>query len=71
MRYVYLKKAEKEYSSKNELLDVIAQFYDKFDYPEDMSGFINYMPQDLPTSSADLLNRFKYFLEFEKKHLNL
>jgi hypothetical protein len=71
LRYVYLKKAEKECTSENELLDAIAQFYDNFGYPEDMSGFINYMPQDLPTSSTDLLNRFKCFLEFERKYLNL
>lgn len=67
LRYVYLKKVEEEATSKNELLDAIAQFYDNFGYPEDMSGFINYMPQDLPTSSAELLNRFNCFLAAERR----
>lgn len=71
LRYVYLRKLAGEYTDKVELLEAVASFYDNFGYPEDMSGFINYMPQDSPTDSTDLLNRFNHFLESEKGNLHL
>lgn len=71
LRHVYLKKLAGKHTNKIELLDEIASFYDNFGYPEDMSGLINYMPQDSPTDSTDLLNRFNHFWESEKKNLHL
>ncbi|MDC2943537.1 DUF2247 domain-containing protein, partial [Bacillus thuringiensis] len=35
-------------------------------YPEDMVRFVNYMPQEVPTTKEDILNRFGEFLKLEE-----
>ena len=37
-------------NDEDELLNGIAGFYNNNGYPEDMVSFINYMPQEVPTT---------------------
>ncbi|MED1511798.1 DUF2247 family protein [Bacillus proteolyticus] len=70
LRFVYLSKLKEKITDEDELLNRIAEFYDRHDYPEDMTSFITYMPQDTPTTKEDLLNRFYKFLDSEKNLLD-
>ncbi|MCU4770596.1 DUF2247 family protein [Bacillus toyonensis] len=69
LRFVYLSKLKEKITDEDELLNRIAEFYDRHDYPEDMTSFITYMPQDTPTTKGYLLNRFYKFLDSEKKFI--
>lgn len=69
LRFVYLSKLKEKITDEDELLNRIAEFYDRHDYPEDMTSLITYMPQDTPTTKEDLLNRFYKFLDSEKKFI--
>ncbi|WP_103653412.1 DUF2247 family protein [Bacillus thuringiensis] len=69
LRFVYLSKLKEKITDEDELLNRIAEFYDRHDYPEDMTSCITYMPQDTPTTKEDLLNRFYKFLDSEKKFI--
>ncbi|EHD5683876.1 DUF2247 family protein, partial [Listeria monocytogenes] len=51
------------------LLKKIAEFYGNNGYPEDMVGFINYMPQEVSTTKEDLINRFHSFLNSEQSRI--
>ena len=66
LRYVFLSKLKVECKQDNELLNKIAEFYGNHHYPEDMMTFINYMPQEDPTTIEDMVNRFNEFLKFEE-----
>ncbi|PEE37697.1 DUF2247 family protein [Bacillus pseudomycoides] len=70
LRFLYLSKLKEKITDEDELLNRIAEFYDRHDYPEDMTSFITYMPQDTPTTKKDLLNRFYKFLDSEKKFID-
>ena len=70
LRFVYLSKLKEKITDEDELLNRIAEFYDRHDYPEDMTSFITYMPQDTPTTKEDLLNRFYKFWIQRKNLLN-
>ena len=66
LRFVCLSKIKEECKEDNELLNKIAEFYESHHYPEDMVSFINYMPQEVPTTIADMVKRFEEFLKLEK-----
>jgi hypothetical protein len=66
LRFVYLSKLNETITDTDDLLKKIAEFYGNNGYPEDMVEFINYMPQEVPTSKEDLINRFRCFLSSEK-----
>ncbi|WP_342560583.1 DUF2247 family protein [Psychrobacillus sp. FSL W7-1457] len=66
LRFVCLSEIKESCEEENELLNKIAEFYGNHHYPEDMVSFINYMPQDVPTTTQDLVNRFEKFLELER-----
>lgn len=70
LRFIYLAKLNSEITNEDELLKEIAYFYDNHSYPVDMASFINYVPQDFPTTKADLISRFYEFLETEKNEVN-
>jgi len=65
LRFVYLSKIKERCKEDNELLNEIAEFYADNNYPEDMVSFVNYMPQEVPTTKEDLVNRFNEFLKLE------
>lgn len=64
LRFVYLSKLN-DTNFEDDLLNKIANFYDNNNYPEDMADFINYMPQEMPTTKKDLIDRFHRFLVSE------
>lgn len=64
LRFVYLSKMKENYREED-LLNKVAEFYGNHHYPEDMIDFINYMPQEAPTTKKDLLDRFDAFLKLE------
>lgn len=66
LRFICLSKIKERCKEENELLNKIAEFYRNHHYPEDMVSFVNYMPQDVPTTTQDLVNRFDKFLELER-----
>ncbi|EAV9819076.1 DUF2247 family protein, partial [Listeria monocytogenes] len=51
------------------LLKKIAEFYGNNGYPESMVEFINYMPQEVPTSKEGLINKFHRFLSSEENKI--
>lgn len=65
LRFVYLSKLNDSISDEDELLNGIAEFYNNNGYPEEMAGFINYMPQEIPTTKEGLIERFHDFLDSE------
>lgn len=69
LRFVYLSKLNEAVNDTDDLLKKIAEFYGNNGYPEDMVEFINYMPQEKPTSKEDLVNRFHQFLSLEKNKI--
>ncbi|BDR59372.1 DUF2247 family protein [Xylocopilactobacillus apicola] len=69
LRYVYLEGLDRSLKNKEELLDKIAEYYDNHNYPIEISSFINYMPQDIPTTTDDLIKNFHGFLDTEYKIL--
>ncbi|MBD8037381.1 DUF2247 family protein [Solibacillus sp. A46] len=66
LRFVCLSKIKEECKEENELLNKIAEFYGNHHYPEEMVSFVNYMPQEVPTTKVDMVNRFYEFLKLEK-----
>lgn len=66
LRFVYLSELNDTITDTDDLLKKIAEFYGNNGYPEDMVEFINYMPQEVPTSKEDLINRFHCFLSSEE-----
>lgn len=66
LRFVSLSELNETVTDTDDLLKKIAEFYGNNGYPEDMVEFINYMPQEVPTSKEDLINRFHYFLNSEE-----
>jgi len=65
LRFVCLSEIKESCKEDNELLNKIAEFYGNHHYPEDMVSFVNYMPQEVPTTKEDLVNRFDKFLKLE------
>lgn len=65
LRFVYLSGIKERCKEDNELLNKIAEFYGNHHYPEDMVSFVNYMPQEVPTTKEDMVNRFDNFLKLE------
>ncbi|MFY0517973.1 DUF2247 family protein [Lysinibacillus sp. UGB7] len=65
LRFVCLSEIKERCKEDNELLNKIAEFYGNHHYPEDMVSFINYMPQEVPTTKKDLVYRFDKFLKLE------
>lgn len=70
LRFVYFSEIKERCKEDNELLNKIAEFYGNHHYPEDMVSFVNYMPQEVPTTKEDMLNRFEEFLELEEVRYN-
>ncbi|ANZ99624.1 hypothetical protein CKN82_08195 [Carnobacterium divergens] len=66
LRFVSLSELNETVTDTDDLLKKIAEFYGNNGYPEDMVEFINYMPQEVPTSKEDLINRFHCFLNSEE-----
>lgn len=66
LRFVCLSEIKERCKEDNELLNEIAEFYGNHHYPEDMVSFVNYMPQEVPTTKEDLINRFEKFLNLER-----
>ena len=66
LRFVCLSEIKERCKEDNELLNEIAEFYGNHHYPEDMVSFVNYMPQEVPTTKEDLINRFEKFLKLER-----
>ncbi|AXO95299.1 MULTISPECIES: DUF2247 family protein [Bacillus] len=66
LRFVYLSEIKERCKEDNELLNKITEFYENHHYPEDMVRFVNYMPQEVPTTKEDILNRFGEFLKLEE-----
>ncbi|EHK2486474.1 TPA: DUF2247 family protein [Listeria monocytogenes] len=69
LRFIYLSKLKKTVNDNDYLLKKIAEFYGNNGYPEDMVGFINYMPQEVSTTKEDLINRFNSFLNSEQSRI--
>lgn len=67
LRFVSLSELYETVTDTDDLLKKIAEFYGNNGYPEDMVEFINYMPQEVPISKEDLINRFQCFLNSEEK----
>ncbi|OJG95600.1 hypothetical protein RV18_GL002902 [Enterococcus termitis] len=70
LRFVYLSKLADTISDDDDLLNKIAEFYNNNGYPEDMAEFINYMPQEVPTTKKGLIDRFHRFLDSENNKIN-
>ncbi|MDQ0233540.1 DUF2247 family protein [Metabacillus malikii] len=66
LRFVCLSEIKERCKEDNELLNKIAEFYGNHHYPEDMVSFVNYMPQEVPTSKEDMVNRLEEFLKLER-----
>ncbi|MEC5237197.1 DUF2247 family protein [Bacillus mycoides] len=66
LRFVCLSEIKERCKEDNELLNEIAEFYGNHHYPEDMVSFVNYIPQEVPTTKEDLINRFEKFLNLER-----
>lgn len=66
LRFVSLSELNETVTDTDDLLKKMAEFYGNNGYPEDMVEFINYMPQEVPTSKEDLINRFHCFLNSEE-----
>ena len=69
LRFVYLSELNEIVFDADDLLKKIAEFYGNNGYPEDMVEFINYMPQEVPTSKEELISRFHRFLESEEQKI--
>ncbi|EAF5051088.1 TPA: DUF2247 family protein [Listeria innocua] len=69
LRFIYLSKLKETVNDNDYLLKKIAEFYGNNGYPEDMVGFINYMPQEVSTTKEDLINRFHSFLNSEQSRI--
>ncbi|EAC8104715.1 DUF2247 family protein [Listeria monocytogenes] len=69
LRFIYLSKLKETVNDNDYLLKKIAEFYGNNGYPEDMVGFINYMPQEVSTTKEDLINRFNSFLNSEQSRI--
>lgn len=65
LRFVCLSEMREICIEENELLNKIAEFYGNHHYPEDMVGFVNYMPQEVPTTKENMVNRLDEFLKLE------
>ncbi|WP_042473842.1 DUF2247 family protein [Bacillus ndiopicus] len=65
LRFVCLSGIKEKYKVDHELLNEIAEFYGNHNYPEDMVSFVNYTPQEVPTTKEDMVNRFDKFLKLE------
>ncbi|MDM5236350.1 DUF2247 family protein [Bacillus cereus] len=65
LRFICLSEIKERCKEDNELLNEIAEFYGNHHYPEDMVSFVNYMPQEVPTTKEALENRFEKFLKLE------
>lgn len=70
LRFVCLSQIKEKYKEDNELLNKIAEFYGNHHYPEDLVSFVNYMPQEVPTTKEDMVNRFEKFLKLERVRLS-
>ncbi|XRD23889.1 DUF2247 family protein [Lysinibacillus fusiformis] len=70
LRFVCLSDIKERCKEENELLNKIAEFYGNHNYPEDMVSFVNYMPQEFPTTKKDLVKRFDKFLKLESKRFS-
>ncbi|PKJ57387.1 DUF2247 family protein [Bacillus sp. SN10] len=66
LRFVYLSEIKERCKEDNELLNKIGEFYGNHHYPADMVRFVHYMPQEVPTTKEDILNRFGEFLKLEE-----
>lgn len=66
LRFVCLSEIKERCKDDTELLNEIAEFYGNHNYPEDMVSFVNYMPQEIPTTKEDMINRFENFLKLER-----
>lgn len=66
LRFVCLSDIKERCKEENELLNKIAEFYGNHNYPEEMVSFVNYMPQEVPTTREDLVKRFVKFLKLER-----
>ncbi|MDR4982694.1 hypothetical protein CN491_20285 [Bacillus cereus] len=67
LRFICLSEIKERCKEDNELLNEIAEFYGNHNYPEDMVSFVNYMPQEVPTTKEALVNRFEKFLKLEEE----
>lgn len=65
LRFVCLSEMRERCKEDNELLNKIAEFYGNHHYPEDMVSFVNYMPQEVPTTKENMVNRLDEFLKLE------
>ncbi|WP_446936013.1 DUF2247 family protein [Lysinibacillus fusiformis] len=70
LRFVCLSDIKERCKEENELLNKIAEFYGNHNYPEDMVSFVNYMPQEVPTTKEVLVKRFDKFLKLESKRFS-
>jgi len=66
LRFVCLSQIKEICKEDNELLNKIAEFYGNHHYPEDMVSFVNYLPQEVPSTKDDMVNRFEKFLKLER-----
>ncbi|MDH4423637.1 MULTISPECIES: DUF2247 family protein [Bacillus] len=69
LRFICLSEIKERCKEDNELLNEIAEFYGNHQYPEDMVSFVNYMPQEVPTTKEALVNRFEKFLKLEEERV--
>ncbi|EAD8369363.1 DUF2247 family protein [Listeria monocytogenes] len=69
LRFIYLSKLKETVNDNDYLLKKIAEFYGNNGYPESMVEFINYMPQEVPTSKEGLINKFHRFLSSEENKI--
>lgn len=69
LRFVYLSELNETVNDTEDLLKKVAEFYGNNGYPEDMVEFINYMPQEVPTSKEGLINKFHRFLNLEENKI--
>ncbi|WP_182102986.1 DUF2247 family protein [Niallia taxi] len=66
LRFVCLSQIKERCKEDNELLNKIAEFYGNHHYPEDMVSFVYYMPQEVPSTKDNMVNRFEKFLKLER-----
>ncbi|MGG0740553.1 DUF2247 family protein [Niallia taxi] len=66
LRFVCLSQIKERCKEDNELLNKIAEFYGNHHYPKDMVSFVNYLPQEVPSTKDDMVNRFEKFLKLER-----
>lgn len=77
LRYVVLNYLNITIDNNNELLKKVEEVYTDFNYPQEMEGFIAYMPakENIATNSIEdnikyMINKLDKFLRLEKKEVD-